>query len=105
MLVYSTLIQTLHYSITLYILPSQVVSTETLREDRELKEFFLTLTSSFLERESQYTRIDFLLCPVAQNPAGEQLLQQMKELLGVPVFASSEILGAYSSENGQEETG
>ena len=84
---------------------TQVVTTETLREDRELKEFFLSLMSSFLERDSRYTRIDLLLCPVAQIPAGERLLQQMRELLGVPVFASSDILGACISESGQEGTG
>ena len=83
----------------------QMVNTHTLREDRELKDFLMNLVSMFLDRESSYSRIDLLQCPVAQSIEGENLLRQMKELLKVPVFASSDILGACISESGKEGAG
>ena len=35
----------------------------TLREDEELRKFFETLISSYLNSHSQYARIDILNCP------------------------------------------
>ncbi len=85
--------------------PIQVVNTHTLREDRELKEFFLSLVSMFLDPDSSYSRIDLLQCPVAGSREGEALLVQMRKLLRVPVFASSDILGDYITEDGERGTG
>ena len=45
----------------------------------------------------------FKLSPVAQNPEGEQLISDMKKMLGVPVFASNDILGAQITEGDGEE--
>ena len=48
-------------------------------------------------------------CPnvvaVAQNQEGEQLISDMESLLGVPVFAYSDIQGAQITEAGSTETG
>ena len=41
----------------------QMVTCASLREDEELREFFETLVSSYLNSHSQYTRIDILNCP------------------------------------------
>ncbi len=81
----------------------QVVSVETLREDSELQSFFRNLVSTYLNIESQYVRIDLLLNPVGQNAPGIQLLGKLKECLGLPVFASHDILGACLSESGGME--
>ena len=43
--------------------------------------------------------------PVAQNPEGEQLIADMQQLLGVPVFAYSDIQGAQITEIGSDESG
>ena len=42
---------------------------------------------------------------VAQNTEGEQLIADMKKLLGVPVFADSDIQGARITEVGSDESG
>ena len=84
---------------------TQTVNSDTLRKDQELRDFFQRLVSTFLDREGPFARIDLLLCPVIPSPQGEELLQQMRELLRVPVFASSDILGVYHSESGQEGEG
>ena len=42
---------------------------------------------------------------MAQNQEGEQLISDMESLLGVPVFAYSDIQGAQISEAGSTETG
>ena len=73
---------------------------DTLREDSEVRSFFQHLVSTYLNPESQYSRVDLLLNPVSQSPQGVQLLDKLKEVLGVPVFASHDILGACLSEDG-----
>ena len=40
-----------------------------------------------------------------QSPEGEQLIADMKQLLGVPVFAYSDIRGAQITEAGSDESG
>lgn len=42
---------------------------------------------------------------VAQNAEGEQLIADMKKMLGVPVFAYNDIQGAQISEAGTDESG
>lgn len=76
---------------------------ETLREDNELQSFFENLVATYLNPRSQYARVDLLLNPVAQNSAGKQLLDKLKDTLGVPVHASHDILGACLSESGGAE--
>ena len=79
---------------------TQSVSMTTLREDNELRLFLQHLVSTYLNHRSQYARIDLLHNPVGQGSEGAQLLQQLKEVLNVPVSASADILGAYLSEGG-----
>ena len=79
----------------------QAVTVASLREDREIKDFLLHLVSTFLNKDSQYARIDILHCPVGQSQEGEKLIQSMKDLLKVPVTFSSDILGMYVSEGEQ----
>ena len=128
----------------------QTVTSTTLREDEELRKFFETLVSTYLNSHSQYARIDILNCPgshvypptviinlvsdsksalcakasqklimilvtvtvsdvmsctsaVSQNSEGEKLIADMKKLLGVPVFAYSDIQGAQITEAGSDE--
>lgn len=77
---------------------------ESLREDRDVKQFLLELVSTYLNQESQYARIDLLHCPVVESDSqGKQLITAMKELVNVPVTTSNEILGAYLTESGQRE--
>ncbi|CAI8018778.1 Serine/threonine-protein kinase Nek8 [Geodia barretti] len=83
----------------------KTVTCASFREDEELRKFFETLVSSYLHSHSQYARIDILNCPVAQNQEGEQLISDMESLLGVPVFAYSDIQGAQITEAGSTETG
>ena len=77
------------------------MSVTSLREDKELRDFFQKLVSSFMNAESQFARIDFLNCPVAQNTDGEKLIQQLGGLLKIPVRAYSDILG--EPEMGERE--
>ena len=76
----------------------QVLSESSMREDKELRDFLQELVGQFLYRNSHYTRLDFLLCPVATSTTGQRLLVQVKELVGVPVHAASDVLGACISE-------
>ena len=76
----------------------------SLREDRDLRQFLLELVSTYLNRESQYARIDLLHCPVLEtDPEGKQLIGTLKELVKVPVTISGDILGAYLTESEQKE--
>ena len=43
------------------------------------------------------------ISPVSQNAEGEQLIVEMREMLGVPVFAFSDMLGAQITEGEREE--
>lgn len=52
-----------HVSNVLAILHMQTVTCVTLREDEELRSFFETLVSTYLNSHSQYARIDILNCP------------------------------------------
>ena len=79
----------------------------SLREDRDIKQFLMDLVSMYLNKDSQYARIDLLHCPIEQSDT--ELILLMKELVKVPVTVSSDILGAYLTEsepkgNRKEET-
>lgn len=74
----------------------------SLREDRDVRQFLLDLISLYLNRESQYARIDLLHCPVLESDTeGKQLVLALKELVKVPVTISSDISGAYLTESEQ----
>lgn len=76
----------------------------SLREDRDVRQFLMDLVSLYLNKESQYARIDLLHCPVLESdPDGKQLLAAMRELVKVPVTISSDISGAYLAEGEQRE--
>ncbi len=77
---------------------NQVLTETSLQEDREVRVFFQQLVEQFLHRESQYVRLDVLMCPVAGNKAGQKLLVKLKELLDIPVYFSSDILGPAISD-------
>ena len=86
------------------IVPFQAVTVASLREDRDIKQFLLDLVSSYLNKDSQYARIDLLHCPVQESdPEGRQLISAMKDLVKVPVTISSDILGAYLTESERRE--
>ena len=76
----------------------QLLTETSLREDKEVRDFFQQLVSQFLHRESQYVRLDLLLCPVASNKAGQRLLTRLKDLVEVPVYSASDILGPTISD-------
>ena len=74
----------------------------SLREDRDVRQFLLDLVSQYLNRESQYARIDLLQCPVLEsNVEGKQLVSALGDLVKVPVTISSDISGAYLTESEQ----
>lgn len=75
-----------------------VLSELSVREDSEVRGFLKQLVSQYLYSESRYARLDLLLCPLANTLAGDLLLSKLKLLVGVPVFASPDILGACISE-------
>ena len=60
----------------------------SIKEDKELKEFFTDLVSMYLHSESDLARIDILNCPVENNPDGKQLIQTLSKLVGIPVYTS-----------------
>ena len=71
----------------------------SLREDRDVRHFLLDLVSNYLNRESQWARIDLLHCPVLESDAeGKQLITALKELVKVPVTISNDILGAFLTD-------
>ena len=59
----------------------------------------------YTEKNYGRTTILSFACTVAQNSEGEQLLGDMQKLLGVPVYAYSDIQGAQITEAGSNETG
>ena len=75
----------------------QVLSECSVGEDSEVRDFLKQLVGCCLNKESRYARLDLLLCPLAATAAGDQLIQKMTTLLGVPVFASANILGTPTS--------
>ena len=76
----------------------KALSDLSVREDSEVREFLRKLVGNYLYGESHYARLDLLLCPMANTLAGQQLLSKLKLLVGVPVFASADILKASTSE-------
>ena len=69
------------------------MAESSLLEDKEVRDFFQQLVDQFLHRESQYVRLDFLICPVSGNKIGQRLLTRLRDLLKIPVYAASDILG------------
>jgi len=63
-----------------------------------VREFFQQLVAQFLHQESQYVRLDFLICPVSSNKAGQKLLASLRGLLKIPVYAASDVLGPAISD-------
>ncbi len=82
----------------LRLCPLQVLSELSVREDSEVRDFLKQLVGSYLYSGSRYARVDLLLCPLANSLAGDLLISKLKLLVGVPVFASADILGTCISE-------
>ena len=59
------------------------MNLESLREDKEIQRFFLTLVKSHLDTSGTLSRIDLLSCPVAQNNEGKTLIDELGQLLKV----------------------
>ena len=75
------------------------MTAASLREDRDVRQFLSDLVSNYLNRESQYARIDLLHCPVLEsNAEGRDLITAFKDLVKVPVTISSDILGAFLTD-------
>lgn len=60
----------------------------SLTEDKELRDFFTELVSTYLHTPSDLARIDILNSPVEGNADGKQLVQTLSRLVGVPVYTS-----------------
>lgn len=51
------------------------------------------MATKFLNPESHFARVDILASTVAQNAEGGALLEQIRALMKVRVYASSDIMG------------
>jgi NIMA (never in mitosis gene a)-related kinase len=74
------------------------VTVQKLKEDEELREFFAKLIESHLEVGSPFSRVDLLQSSLVQNDEGVKALQELKNVMKVPVHASVDILGGYVSD-------
>ena len=70
-----------------------------VRDNHELREFFINLTTNYLTKGGEIARIDILNCPLSQSQDGVQVLQALSQLLRVPVYASDDIWGAELSQS------
>ena len=59
------------------------MNSDSLRDDKEIRKFFLTLVKSHLDTTSSLPRIDLLSCPVAQNAEGKNLIDELSQLVEV----------------------
>ncbi|XP_065886059.1 serine/threonine-protein kinase Nek8-like, partial [Dysidea avara] len=75
------------------IIRDKSVNLESLREDKEIQRFFLTLVKSHLDTSGTLSRIDLLSCPVAQNNEGKTLIDELGQLLKIPIYTSGDVLG------------
>lgn len=77
-----------YHSLYHYIYSWQNVTLASITEDKELKDFFKELVSTYLHRDSDLARIDILNCPVEDDPDGKQMIQTLSKQVGVPVYTS-----------------
>ncbi len=89
--------------VTNIIIFLQNVTLTSILEDKELREFFTDLVSTYLHNESDLARIDILNCPVETNADGKQLIQTISKLIGVPVY-TSKVSAGKEKEKLQGET-
>ena len=54
-----------------------------MRDDKEIRKFFLTLVKSHLDTSGPLSRVDLLACPVAQNAEGKNLIEELSQLVEV----------------------
>ena len=59
------------------------MNSESLRDDKEIRKFFLTLVKSYLDTTGPLSRIDLLSCPVALNAEGKSLIDELSQLVEV----------------------
>ena len=61
----------------------QSVNSESLRDDKEIRKFFITLVKNHLDTTGPLLRIDLLSCPVAQSTEGKILIEELRQLVEV----------------------
>lgn len=61
----------------------QSVNSESLRDDKEIRKFFITLVKNHLDTTGPLLRIDLLSCPVAQSTEGKILIDELRQLVEV----------------------
>ena len=59
------------------------MNSESLRDDKEIRKFFLTLVKSHLDTSGPLSRLDLLACPVAQSAEGKILIEELNQLVEV----------------------
>ena len=61
----------------------QSVTAATLREDKEVRQFFSSLVESHLDRDSPLARVDLLQSSLLHGSEGADTLQELRALLKV----------------------
>ena len=59
------------------------MNSESLRDDKEIRKFFITLVKNHLDTTGPLLRIDLLSCPVAQSTEGKTLIEELRQLVEV----------------------
>ena len=67
------------------------MNSESLRDDKEIRKFFITLVKNHLDTTGPLLRIDLLSCPVAQSSEGKILIDELRQLVEVCLFVCTRV--------------
>nr|XP_022295350.1 serine/threonine-protein kinase Nek9-like isoform X1 [Crassostrea virginica] len=80
----------------------KVVSKDTVCENQQVKDFFMTLVTSHLNFDIDCPHIDFLACNAVLHPDGMAIIKELENLVKVKVTMSRDIAGNDSKQINSE---
>eukprot|EP00105_Crassostrea_gigas_P014524 XP_011431212.1 PREDICTED: uncharacterized protein LOC105330955 isoform X3 [Crassostrea gigas] len=80
----------------------KVASKDTVCENQQVKDFFLTLVTSHLNFDIDCPHIDFLACNAVLHPDGLAIIKELENLTKVKVTMSRDIAGNDSKQSSSE---
>ncbi|XP_048766980.2 uncharacterized protein LOC125674029 isoform X2 [Ostrea edulis] len=81
----------------------KVVSKDTVCENQQIKDFFMTLVTSHLNFDTDCPHLDFLACNAVLHPDGLAILKELENLVKVKVTMARDIAGNDSKQSSENK--